>query len=250
MPTHKPSQPAQSAQLSRIKIFVSAHKPAVFPDCASILPIQVGAANAEAAGKPLFENTLHDNTGDNISEKNPMYCELTAQYWAWKNADADYYGFCHYRRYFDFTTTEHKQNSYGEIIDTAINAESIAEYGLDDAAIAQAVEGWDVITTPLNNVREFDGFTNLKDHWDADPHLQLKDLRHMYDVLCAMHPDYREDADVVLNGTRAAFCNMFIMKKAIFQEYCSWLFPILSEFTAHWDHSAADVQTLRTPGHL
>ena len=154
-----------------------------------------------------------------------MYCELTAQYWAWKNADADYYGFCHYRRYFDFTTTEHKQNSYGEIIDTAINAESIAEYGLDDAAIAQAVEGWDVITTPLNNVREFDGFTNLKDHWDADPHLQLKDLRHMYDVLCAMHPDYREDADVVLNGTRAAFCNMFIMKKAIFQEYCSWLFP-------------------------
>ena len=250
MPTHKPLQPAQSAQLSRIKIFVSAHKPAVFPDCASILPIQVGAANAEAAGKPLFENTLHDNTGDNISEKNPMYCELTAQYWAWKNADADYYGFCHYLRYFDFTTTEHKQNSYGEIIDTAINAESIAEYGLDDAAIAQAVEGWDVITTPLNNVREFDGFTNLKDHWDADPHLQLKDLRHMYDVLCAMHPDYREDADAVLNGTRAAFCNMFIMKKAIFQEYCSWLFPILSEFTAHWDHSAADVQTLRTPGHL
>lgn len=179
-----------------------------------------------------------------------MYCELTAQYWAWKNADADYYGFCHYRRYFDFSDTPHQQNSYGEIMDAAITPEAIAEYGIDDDSIAKAVEGWDVITTPMNNVREFDGFVSLKDHWNADPHLQLKDLRHMYDVLCAMHPEYQVDADAVLNGTRAAFCNMFIMRKAIFQEYCEWLFPILDEFTAHWDHSAADVQTLRTPGHL
>lgn len=235
---------------SRIKIFVSAHKPATFPDCASILPIQVGAADAQATGKPLFEDTLHDNIGDNISWKNPMYCELTAQYWAWKNADADYYGFCHYRRYFDFSDTPHQQNSYGEIMDAAITPEAIAEYGINDDSIAKAVEGWDVITTPMNNVREFDGFTSLKDHWNADPHLQLKDLRHMYDVLCAMYPEYQVDADAVLNGTRAAFCNMFIMRKAIFQEYCEWLFPILDEFTAHWDHSAADVQTLRTPGHL
>lgn len=240
----------KTAHPSRIKIFVSAHKPASFPDCASILPIQVGAANVQAAGKPLFEDTLHDNVGDNISQKNPMYCELTAQYWAWKNADADYYGFCHYRRYFDFSDTPHQQNSYGEIMAAAITPEAIAEYGIDDNSIAKAVEGWDVITTPMNNVREFDGFTSLKDHWNADPHLQLKDLRHMYDVLCAMHPEYQVDADAVLNGTRAAFCNMFIMRKAIFQEYCEWLFPILDEFTAHWDHSAADVQTLRTPGHL
>ena len=179
-----------------------------------------------------------------------MYCELTAQYWAWKNADADYYGFCHYRRYFDFSDTPHQQNSYGEIMDAAITPEAIAEYGINDDSIAKAVEGWDVITTPMNNVREFDGFTSLKDHWNADPHLQLKDLRHMYDVLCAMYPEYQVDADAVLNGTRAAFCNMFIMRKAIFQEYCEWLFPILDKFTAHWDHSAADVQTLRTPGHL
>lgn len=240
----------KTAHPSRIKIFVSAHKPASFPDCASILPIQVGAANVQAAGKPLFEDTLHDNVGDNISQKNPMYCELTAQYWAWKNADANYYGFCHYRRYFDFSDTPHRQNSYGEIMDAAITPEAIAEYGIDDDSIAKAVEGWDVITTPMNNVREFDGFVSLKDHWNADPHLQLKDLRHMYDVLCAMHPEYQVDADTVLNGTRAAFCNMFIMRKAIFQEYCEWLFPILDEFTAHWDYSAADVQTLRTPGHL
>ena len=40
--------------------------------------------------------------GENIYPKNPDYCELTAQYWAWKNIDCDYYGFFHYRRYLTF----------------------------------------------------------------------------------------------------------------------------------------------------
>jgi hypothetical protein len=41
-----------------------------------------------------------DNTGDNISEKNPLYCELTGVYWAWKNLECDVTGLVHYRRYF------------------------------------------------------------------------------------------------------------------------------------------------------
>ena len=192
-----------------IKIFVSAHKQATFPEGNSIVPVQVGAANAVTR----FTDTLHDDEGVNISAENPRYCELTAQYWAWKNEDADYYGFCHYRRYFDFTDTPHKENDYGEIIDSYIDNHALAEYGINDDAIARAVDGWDVITTPLNDVRRIGGFSNLKQHWDADEHLRLKDLRHMYDILCARHPDYKVDADAVLNGRTAAFCNMFIMKK-------------------------------------
>ena len=61
-----------------IKVFVSAHKRATFPEGKSILPVQVGAANAAIR----FANTLHDDEGENISAKNPCYCELTAQYWA------------------------------------------------------------------------------------------------------------------------------------------------------------------------
>ncbi|MCH9276640.1 DUF4422 domain-containing protein [Bifidobacterium amazonense] len=233
-------------QPARIKLFVSAHKPSQIPDGASIVPIQVGCANAPT----LFDDMLHDDEGENISDLNPMYCELTAQYWAWKNADADYYGFCHYRRYFDFTDTQHQQNDYGEIIDEYIDEKTIAEYGLNDAAIARAVDGWDVITSPMNDTRLFGGFGDLKEHWEADAHLRLKDLRHMYDVLCARYPDYREDADAVLNGHTACFCNMFIMRREIFFDYCAWLFPLLDEFVQGWDHSRADVQTLRTPGHL
>ncbi|WEV75225.1 DUF4422 domain-containing protein [Bifidobacterium sp. ESL0800] len=229
-----------------IRLFVSAHKQAVFPDGASIIPIQVGAANTEN----LFPDTLHDNEGENISDKNPMYCELTAQYWAWKNAKADYYGFCHYRRYFDFSGIHHEQNDYGEIIDDFIDKRTIEKYGLNDDSIAASVKGWDVITSPINDVRLIGGFSNLKEHWAADKHLRIEDLEHMMEILCRRHPDYRQDASHVLNGHKAAFCNMFIMRKDIFFAYNEWLFPLLDEFTSTSDFSRADTQTLRTVGHL
>ena len=50
-----------------------------------------------------YDYYLKDNTGDNISKKNPNYCELTGQYWIWKNVDSsadEITGLIHYRRYF------------------------------------------------------------------------------------------------------------------------------------------------------
>ena len=77
-----------------IKILVVTHKKYWMPKIEMYLPIQVGLINKNDLGY------LKDNTGDNISYKNPNYCELTAMYWAWKNIDVDYIGICHYRRYF------------------------------------------------------------------------------------------------------------------------------------------------------
>ena len=59
------------------------------------LPVQVGAE-----GKQIIKGYKQDNQGENISIKNPYFCELTGLYWAWKNLDADYIGLVHYRRYF------------------------------------------------------------------------------------------------------------------------------------------------------
>ena len=60
------------------KILVAAHKKYWMPDDSVFLPIQVGAALHPALGY------IPDNTGENISAKNPNYCELTALYWAGK----------------------------------------------------------------------------------------------------------------------------------------------------------------------
>lgn len=83
-----------SAVKKYIKIVVATHKKYRMPEDGCYLPLQVGKAGKEALG---YQG---DDTGDNISEKNPYYCELTGLYWAWKNLDAEYIGLVHYRRYF------------------------------------------------------------------------------------------------------------------------------------------------------
>jgi hypothetical protein len=40
-----------------------------------------------------------DTIGDNISNRNAKYSELTGLYWLWKNDDSDFQGIVHYRRH-------------------------------------------------------------------------------------------------------------------------------------------------------
>ena len=47
---------------------------------------------------------------------NSAYCELTTQYWVWKNIDADYYGFIHYRRFLSFADKKIETNDWGNVI--------------------------------------------------------------------------------------------------------------------------------------
>ena len=81
-----------------IRILVAAHKRTYAPENRLIRLVQAGTA---LAGERL-PGMLHDDEGDHISRRNRTYCELTVQYYAWKNVQADYYGFFHYRRYMSF----------------------------------------------------------------------------------------------------------------------------------------------------
>lgn len=59
-----------------IKILISCHKETEYFQNSIMTPILIGAM---LSGK-TNENMLRDDTGDNITEKNLSYCELTAQY--------------------------------------------------------------------------------------------------------------------------------------------------------------------------
>ena len=230
-----------------VRIFVSTHKRVDLFDSKVLQPVQVGCATRDFR----YDWALHDDEGENISALNPMYCELTTQYWAWKNIDAPYIGFCHYRRYFDFSPELHEQNPYGEIMDGRIDQVSQAKYHLDDASIYKALEGVDIATTVVQDIRSYMGSgATLRSQYDAADHLYVEDLDRVVDILIKRHPEYAEDTRAFLSGHTGCFCNMFIMRRDIFRAYCEWLFPLLEEFVNTTDMGKYSREGVRTPGHL
>lgn len=239
----------QTYEEQPVKIFVTTHKDVDVPQGAVHQPVQVGAG----LKNNRFMWAYHDDEGDNIEDKNPLYCEMTVQYWAWKNAlkNASYVGFCHYRRYFNFSNTTYEENPFGEVIDDYIDADAIKKYALDDKSVLRAVEGYDVITTGFHDLRNMPGhFSTPREHYAQAPLLHIKDIDRMVGIIARLYPDYVADARAFLNGHKSCFCNMYIMRTEIFERYCEWLFPILDAYTAQTDMSTYSKEALRTPGHL
>jgi lipopolysaccharide biosynthesis glycosyltransferase len=230
-----------------IKILISCHKETDYVQSHIMKPIQVGCANS----KVHLPDMLHDDQGDNISELNPLYCELTAQYWAWKNLDADYYGFCHYRRYFNFSETQYPEDKYGNIIENYIDQNAINKYALKDETIQELVPQYDIITVTRKDVRRIEGhFSSIIDQYKKAPMLNINDLFKILDIIDKKFPQYSKAAHKYCEGHVATFCNMYILRKDIFFHYCEWLFTILQEFCKCTDMSHYSTEALRTPGHL
>ena len=88
-----------------IKIFCTYHYLDDYPIFKSDIyePIQTGASSMD-----YDYGFLKDNTGDNISDKNEFYAELTASYWVWKNyikehPDVEYIGTAHHYDHMNFS---------------------------------------------------------------------------------------------------------------------------------------------------
>lgn len=231
----------------RARIYVASHKKAQFPWASAYVPVQVNAG----AANDRFLGFRHDDEGENISDKNARYCELTVQYWAWKNEDADYYGFCHYRRYFNLSGNEYKENGWGEVIDDYIDSEAIQKFGLTNEALAEALDGCDVLCSPRNDVTNFpESYKSIREHWQKAEHLYDEDLELLEEVVRELQPRYSAALERVLAGTAISFCNMYVMRKEIFFDYCEWLFPLLERFEEKRDYERYSKEALRTVGHL
>lgn len=153
------------------------------------IPIQVGAALTDE-----IIADIRDNTGENISNKNREYCELTALYWIWKNDNSKYAGLCHYRRHY------------------CLNRDLLGKLAQSDIDV--------VLTIPVLNfpdVRAMYANDHIEQDWDI-----------MLEAINILHPEYYGTADTVQKGIYYYAYNMFIARKEIFDDYCSWLFPILA----------------------
>jgi len=220
-----------------LNIFVICHKPSKVLNSKIFRPIQVGAGLA----KDHFEGYLHDDSGDNISEKNPYYCELTGMYWVWKHINADYYGFMHYRRYFSFS--EKVVHPYADY--PTLDMRFIREHGYDENKIQKFVAQYDIIAPMSEAMSEtvYDQYKNSRNH-------HIEDLDIVLDIIKRKYPSYTQAANMYMLGKNHYFCNMFIMKKEIFFDYCNWLFPILEEHEKLGSRKNYNMEENRVTGFL
>lgn len=232
-----------------IKIFVVCHKESYVPENPYLYPIQVGAASA---GKRL-DNMLHDDEGDNISDKNKTYCELTAQYWAWKNAEADYYGFFHYRRYFAFNPQLQRDDGWGNIAYDRITDEVIDEIKLYPEAMRDFITKYDVISVKgrqYPRIIEAGKPMDVYHEYGKAEFQHRKDLDITLEILVKKYPQFKETVREYMKSSVAHECNMFIMRKEIYHQYCEWLFDILFEAEKKIDMTWYSVEEYRVMGYL
>ena len=234
--------------MSQVKIFCVYHKPARLYSSDCIEPIQVGCANAK-----VDLGILRDDIGDNISSLNGECCELTAHYWVWKNylpehPDLEWIGFCHYRRFLDFKSPSLvasgtnspfrfvSRDEFDSAIFPSYNEKTILEEisSVCDIALPRRfmVEGaHSAIETYIYGL----GGLGLREAIDT---LKIHYKDYIVDFLSA-----EQD-----NHTYAALT--FLMKRAIFERYASWMFSFMEKTRSAWRASKNWANNARQEGYV
>ncbi|WP_423767537.1 DUF4422 domain-containing protein [Enterococcus asini] len=207
---------------NNIKIMVVTHKEAPMPkDRELYVPTLVGP-NKDSL---KFNTYFRDDLGDNIAEKNPNFCELTALYWAWKNLEADYVGLVHYRRL---------------LMDPTDSSVEISQEQLDKM-ISNGVE---IILPKKRNYY----IETTYSHYEHNHN--INDLLEVKKILEEKYPNYVSAFDNVMNKRKSHRFNMLIMKKNRFDAYSKWLFDILFELEKRVDISDYDSYQARIFGFI
>ncbi len=216
----------------KIKILVAYHRPEKLFKDDVLTPIHVGRALALKSSQKdrnlswMLENMIGDDTGDNISDKNASYNEMTAIYWAWKNynelGNPDYLGFMHYRRHFIY-----RQEEQSCVICNKVEDSYLDDLNYSRETISSLLDDSDFIC-PKPFYRK-----TVYEHYKQNH--RIEDLDIVIDIINDKYPDYKNASNTYLNGYNAFFFNMFIFPKEIFFDYAEWIFGILSEFEKRTD---------------
>lgn len=238
-----------------IKIFVS-HRIDIdseLVDNPLYVPVRCGAVFDRE--NPM--NITGDDTGDNISERRMSFCEFTVQYWAWGNAQADYYGLCHYRRYLSFSPRHYKVDENGMIYVPVMTDGTKRKYGLLDAAsMANEIGQYDAVVSeyaPVKNIPTPKGKqATVYEMWRAHEgeFFDEKAIPLLFRLIDEMAPEYSRSAREYFAGEQHRGYNCYILKKELFERLCRFQFPILFEVERRLDTTGYTQTMLRTPAFL
>ena len=194
-----------------IKIIVAAHKAYRFPADAMYFPVHAG----KALHPELELGFQGDDAGENISVKNPNFCELTCLYWAYRNLQAEYVGLAHYRRHF-------ARSGLGDKWQRVLTQKQLEKL-LEKAPVV------------LPKKRNYFIETNYQQYIHAH---HKEDLELTENILREDYPAYLPAYEKSMASTKGHRFNMFVMRQDLFRNYCGWLFDILFKLEQRLDISA------------
>lgn len=213
-----------------ITVAVATHKPYRMPNDGCYLPLHVGAS----LHPEVCLDMQQDNQGDNISQKNGSYSELTGMYWLWKNCQSKYKGLVHYRRHFGLPNS--KINASKDPFDRIASTS-------DFENIFKSSHAKVIVPSARNYLIE-----TVESHYRHTlPEEQLDATRAVLAIDC---PEYIRAFDIEMSGTKAHLFNMFIAEKDIFDSYCEWLFPLLADIENELVSYSYDAFNARWPGRI
>lgn len=190
-----------------VKLFAMTHKEFDVPKNPMYVPLHVGHAKA----KESF-GYIGDDSGDNISDLNCYYAELSGVYWVWKNYhEADYVGICHYRRFLT--------NEEGYVFSEKEYEEILSEY--------------DIITTKQLELPN-------SYHYGFGAHHKISTLDETGEIIKEIYPEYYDTFIKLVHQNKTYFGNIMVAKKTLFDEYCKWLFDIFFELQKRIDLTFED----------
>ncbi|WP_346858159.1 DUF4422 domain-containing protein [uncultured Draconibacterium sp.] len=236
--------------MSTAKIYVACHQKERIPDLDPIyIPLQVGKVHSK-----IESGFIADDSGINISEKNPFYSELTGWYWIWKNQQHKIVGTSHYRRY--FTTKKsvfHKLLSIPHYL-IGIRKKRIGlyytgnikkwhKYILSSKEIKEILKDYDIIL-PISKVFKYSVAEQYTRRHRAE------DIVLTRTILSELQPEYVDSFDAVFNANKLYSFNMFVTRWELFEEYMNWLFALLFELEKRSDFPRDDAYQKRLPAFM
>lgn len=206
-----------------MKIFIITHKKVSLKELKPYKLLLVGSSNNK---DNIYKEYLKDNCGDNISNKNENYCELTGLYWIWKNINEDVVGLVHYRRFF--------YRYWKKLTKNRIITEN---------EISNDLKKYDIILPFKSYFTESIESQYYYNHYK-------KDLDSVEKIINDFYPEYVDAYKKVMSQNTCYAFNMFIAKKDLIDDYCNWLFDILSKLENKIDISDYDDYQKRIYGFI
>jgi hypothetical protein len=217
-------------------IFSIFHKEYFVPKNKIIFPILVGK-NKDNILLNTNNMIYRDDIGNNISNLNSYFSELTAMYWIWKNFNQnknDFVGIAHYRRYlilnqkrnilqklksrsfnYIYSDDKYRQFKHNEKLHNNVSENGINRI-LANKSIILPIPNQIIINNNIYTAKE----QYLLEHIETDWNILEESLKLMY-------PQYSKTFNEFAIQTYMSIGNMFICKRDIFDAYCNWLFPLL-----------------------